>query len=86
MNYIVVVHVFNSIADLFDDRSDFIFRHRTSVFEVLVEVAAPAQFHQKVEVVVLYKGRIELNDVGMVQITLDFDLPDSLKEHLAVRA
>ena len=86
MDYIVVVHVFDSVADLFYDRSDLVLRHRTSVFEVLVEVAAPAQLHQKVEVVVLYKGRIELNDVGMVQKTLDFYLPDSLKEHLAVRA
>lgn len=45
MDYIVVVHVFDSVADLFYDRSDLVLRHRTSVFEVLVEVAAPAQFH-----------------------------------------
>jgi hypothetical protein len=38
---IVVVHIFDSIADLLDDRSDLVLGHRTTVSEVLVEIASP---------------------------------------------
>jgi hypothetical protein len=53
---IVVVHELHGIAHLLDDRPDFVLGHGTTESEVLVEIAAPAQLHQKVEVVVLDEG------------------------------
>lgn len=71
---------------MFDDGFDFLLRHGSTIFQVLIQVATPAYLHEEIEVVVLDEGRVELDDIGVVEESLDFYLPDALEEHFAIGA
>lgn len=53
---------------------------------MLVKIASATELHQQIEVIILNEGWIELRNVGVVQITLNFDLSNTLQKLLAVCA
>ena len=81
---IVVVHVLNSVADLLDDAFNFLLREPALEFQILVEAAGRAELHEKVETGLVGEEGVQLDDVGVVQKTLDLYLPHSLGQHSRV--
>ena len=53
---------------------------------MFVQVAVGAKLHQQVDVILLAKHAVKLDDVWMVQETLNLYLPNALGEYRAVEA
>jgi hypothetical protein len=49
-----------------------------------MQTSLVAELHQQKEVVVLDEDGVKLNDVGMVNETLDLDLAYALREHCCI--
>jgi hypothetical protein len=58
MEYIVIVHELNGVADLLDHIADPLLPEPALVLEVVVEVAGVTELHQQIEIVVLHEHRI----------------------------
>ena len=86
VQYIVIVHILQSVTYLLHHHPDLVLGETTLLFEVVVHVSICTQLHQQVKVAVLDEHRVELGHVGVVQEGLDLYLADQLHQHLGVRA
>lgn len=58
MQNIVIMHVLNSMTDLFDYISNFLLRKSILNFEMLIESAWRAELHQKIETILIREDRV----------------------------
>ena len=78
VQYIVIVHILQSVTYLLHHHPDLVLGETTLLFEVVVHVSICTQLHQQVKVAVLDEHRVELGHVGVVQEGLDLYLADQL--------
>ncbi len=81
---VVVVHVLHCVANLLYHPANPLLPHPPLHLHTRVQAPRKAQLHQQVEIAVLDKHRVELHDVGVVQVGLDFDFADPLGEVVVV--
>jgi hypothetical protein len=63
---IVIMHELNCKTDLPDDTPHLLLCKPALLLEVIVDISAPAEFENQVEVVLVCEEGVELNDVGVV--------------------
>ena len=74
MDDIAVMHELNSMADL-SDHTPYFFLRKTALFlQGRINVAPTAWFENEIKVVFVAEESIELDNVGVIKITLYFDL------------
>lgn len=79
---VTVVHKLDGVAHLFENIASFFFWESSLFLKIAVDVATAAQLEDEVEIFLISEVRVELDDVRMVQKTLDFYLPNQLINEL----
>ena len=82
MDYVVRVEFIHGLAHLPNEPGYFLLRHGLVLFELLEELAACANFQDDVDVHMIIKEPVHPDNVGMVEETLYFKLPDELLSDL----
>ena len=72
------VNLIDSLANLFHQECRFWFRQIRVLFQVMIQLPACAHFQYNVNVLVIIKVTVHLDDVGMVEVHLDFQFADEL--------
>jgi hypothetical protein len=78
MDDVIPMQLADSIADLLHDESHSCFGHGLMFFEVFIELSICTEFEDDVDIDMIIKKPIHLDDVGMVDETLDFEFSDEL--------
>ena len=84
MQNIIVMHVLNCMTDLLNYHPDLLFRKTPLIFQVLIQISFCTKLHQKIQIAFLYKNRVELNDIRMIQKRLNFNLSYYLHNNLRI--
>lgn len=82
MDDITVMHELNCVADLFDDALNLLLGESALITQVSVNVPSAAEFQHKVQVFLIREISVKLNNVGVVEVALYFDLSDELVDVL----
>lgn len=76
------VDLVDRVADLLDDRGDFSLLHGLGPFELMEELPACADLKYNEDVRLIVEVAVHLDDIGMVEVELDFHFSDELLNDL----
>lgn len=72
------VNLIDSLANLFHQECRFLFGQIRVLFQVMIQLPACAHFQNNINVLVVIKVAVHLDDVGMTEVHLDFQFADEL--------
>jgi hypothetical protein len=76
MDDIAIMHELNGMANLLYHTLYLLFRKSSLAPQVVVDVASATELEDQVEVLLVREEGVELHDVWVVQVALDFDFAD----------
>lgn len=81
---LVGVHVVQRSANLLHQKSGHILWYFSLLFQEVVKLSRVAEFQCEIDIIFVSEEGVHLDDVGVVQKALDFDLSHQLHDQLAV--
>ena len=84
MQNLMPVHEGNGIEKVADDERGALLAEFLAAGNEVVELAVAAELESGVEVVFVGEAAVGFDDVGVVQETLDFELPDELHQKVVL--
>jgi hypothetical protein len=84
VNYFVTVHVVHTLGHLAHHNRCRFLGKRTSVLKKVEQWTVTGELQQQIDVYLVAEEIVELDEVRMVERTLDFDLPGQLLDCLFV--
>ena len=78
MNDLFFVNIVNSLANLFDDRTYILLFHSTDFFQDFEEVAVWAEFHEEIDIGLVFKVAIQGCYVPVGKVELDAKFTSNL--------
>lgn len=79
------MYLINSITDLFHKKSNLLFRDSLRLFQIMIQLPTSTDLKNDINVSVVIKVAIHFYDVWMVEIHLDFQLPNKLLGYLFLK-
>ncbi len=72
------MNLVDSLANLFHEKGDFGLGKARVLFQVMVQLSTCAHFQDDVNVLIIIKVAVHLDDVGVVEVHLDLEFSDEL--------
>lgn len=72
------MNLVDCIANLFHQESDFGLRQLVILFQIMIQLPTRTNFKNNVDIFIIIKIAIHLDDVRMIEIHLNLEFPDKL--------
>lgn len=84
MDNLVLVHIIQSSTNLLHNVPSQVLRNFSFLPEKVVELSRKAKLQNEVDVLRISEESVHLDDIGVIQESLDLDLTDKLNHQLTV--